>query len=152
MTTFKPVILCIGSHQVSGDMLGPLVGSLLSTDYSLDAYVYGTLERPVNGLNLNRYINLIRNIHQGCLLISVDAAVGEKKEIGIIKVKDEGINAGAALGNSNKVGGVGIVGVVAENSGDVMSNLMESDYYMVEKLGRKIASLIYKSLNQVEMQ
>lgn len=148
----RPVILCIGCEKVSGDMLGPLVGSILSDDFSIDAYVYGTLVKPVNGVNIGKYINLISNLHDESIIISVDAAVGGKDEIGKIKLKDDGVIAGAALGRKDKVKGIGIVGVVAENKGDIMNNLLSSDYKLVEKLGRKIASMIYKSVNQVVKQ
>ncbi|MGI6701976.1 MAG: DUF1256 domain-containing protein [Christensenellales bacterium] len=149
MSDLRPVILCIGSHQVSGDMLGPLVGSILLSEFRLNAYVYGTLERPVNGINIGKYLNLIKNLHRDNLLISVDAAVGASHEIGSIKYKSEGITAGAALGRNSRVGGMGIVGVVAENKGDVLSNLMASDYYLVERLSRKIATIIYKTINHL---
>lgn len=147
----RPVILCIGSDKVSGDILGPLAGTILNSDYSIDAYIYGTLERPVHGLNIDSYLRFIRNIHKDSLIISIDAAVGHIDDIGKIKLKDNGVNAGGALGYNNKVEGIGIVGVVAENKGDVMSNLLFADYTMVERLSRKIADIIYNSINQVEM-
>ena len=144
--------MCIGSEKVSGDMLGPLVGTILKEEYLLDAYIYGTTTRSVNGLNISKYIRLINNIHKNSLIISIDAAVGRQEEIGTIKLKYEGINAGAALGMNNRINGIGIVGVVAEKKGEVLSNLLEANYCMVERMGRKIASIIYKSINQVEIQ
>lgn len=147
-----PVIVCIGSEKVSGDALGPTVGTILIQDYGLKAYVYGTLDRSVNGVNINKFLKFIDNIHSGSLIITVDAAVGEKKEIGMIKYKEEGINAGAALGHNNPVKGIGIVGIVGENKGNIMANLLSADYNSVNKLSRKIARLIYNWINQVEKQ
>ena len=51
MLGFQPIVLCIGSDRVTGDCLGPIVGQML-TERKANAYVYGTLDRPVTALNL----------------------------------------------------------------------------------------------------
>jgi len=43
ISTEPPVILCVGSDRLTGDALGPLVGSFLTKDYNVPTYVYGTL-------------------------------------------------------------------------------------------------------------
>lgn len=150
MKDYEIVILCIGSEKVCGDMLGPMVGSILTKEYNTKCYVYGTLERSVNGLNLAIYENLIKNIHKESIIIAVDAAVGTMEDVGKIKMKSAGINAGGAMGLNNLIDSIGIVGVVAEKHGSIISNLMIADFYMVKKLSRKIALMLFKIINQVE--
>ncbi len=52
-TDLPPVVLCIGTDRVTGDSLGPLVGTFLHA-YGSDRYlsIYGTLDFPVHALNL----------------------------------------------------------------------------------------------------
>lgn len=40
------ILLCIGTDLVIGDCLGPIVGEIL-INRNVNAYVYGTLTRPV---------------------------------------------------------------------------------------------------------
>ena len=47
-----PVLLCIGSDRVTGDSLGPMVGSPLEERYKKSIPVFGTLKMPVHALNL----------------------------------------------------------------------------------------------------
>ena len=47
-----PVLLCIGSDRVTGDSLGPMVGSALEERYKKSIPVFGTLKMPVHALNL----------------------------------------------------------------------------------------------------
>ena len=41
-----PVLLCIGSDRVTGDSLGPMVGSALEERYKKSIPVFGTLFMP----------------------------------------------------------------------------------------------------------
>ena len=65
------VILCIGSSQITGDSVGPMVGDLLK-EKGVRAYVYGTMSRPVNAKNLEDYIGMIKEHHTGSLVMVVD--------------------------------------------------------------------------------
>jgi putative sporulation protein YyaC len=147
----ETIILCIGCEKVMGDMLGPLTGEELMRG-GFPGYIYGTTNNPVNGINIREYINFIKRIHPESLIISVDAAVGGREEIGQIKLKDTGVDAGAALERGLKVDGLGIIGVVGDKKGNVMHNLMSADPQMIIKMSRKIAKIILKSVNQVEMR
>ena len=54
-----PVLLCIGSDRVTGDSLGPMVGSALEERYKKSIPVFGTLKMPVHALNLEETIDAI---------------------------------------------------------------------------------------------
>src|SRR5689334_11270299 len=56
----KLVIVCIGTDRSTGDALGPLVGSKLSSRLNSEhTSVYGTLESPVHAVNLKDTIQEI---------------------------------------------------------------------------------------------
>lgn len=137
------VVLCIGSDKISGDSLGPLVGGLLRDKYKLPCPVYGTVEAPVNGVNLPVYREMLTIFHPKAAVIAVDAAVGQKAEIGRIKIRSGGIKAGGAVAAPHKVlGSVGILGVVAEKCDNVLGALLETPFALVEILAEKVAVAI----------
>jgi len=150
MTERETVVICIGSDRVSGDMLGPLVGSSLREEYHLPCPVYGAVGESVNGLNLEEYLAMIGRRHKGSRLIAVDAALGKGEDIGRIRLKKGGIKAGGALDREGeKIGDVGIVGVVAEEREpkDVYSALLGVPFDLVEALSKRIAEMIHTALS-----
>ena len=146
----ETVIVCIGSDKVSGDMLGPLVGSSLREEYRLPCPVYGAIGESVNGVNLDEYLSMISKRHRGSRIIAVDAALGKRTDVGRIRLKKGGIKAGGALERKGeKVGDVGIVGVVAEERApkEVYSALLGVPFLFVEELAKRIAGLIHSALS-----
>ena len=146
----ETVVICIGSDKVSGDMLGPLVGSSLREEYHLPCPVYGAVGESVNGINLEEYLEMISSKHKGSRIIAVDAAVGNGADIGKIRLKKGGIKAGGALDRGgDKVGDVGIVGVVAEERDpkDVYAALLGVPFALVEELAARISEMISAALS-----
>lgn len=94
----NPIILCIGSDRLTGDCLGPLVGSALTREHNVPTYVYGTLHRTVTALNLNDTLSFIRTRHPDSTLIVVDACLGGEADVGSIRLLRGGIRAGSASG------------------------------------------------------
>lgn len=139
----KLLFLCIGSEKISGDSIGPIVGSLLKTKYNLPYPVLGTEEKPVNGINLPHYMENIRNCFPEHKIIAIDSAVGDKKDLWTIKIKKGGVVAGGAVNSNNpRIGDIGILAVVGEKSKDVLSTLLQSPLEKVEELAEYIAMLI----------
>ena len=146
----ETVVICIGSDRVSGDMLGPLVGSSLREEYHLPHPVYGAVGDSVNGINLEEYLAMISRRHGESRIIAVDAALGKGEDVGRIRLKKGGIKAGGALDREGeKIGDVGIVGVVAEESEpkDVYATLLGVPFPLVEELARRIAEMINVALS-----
>jgi len=142
-----PVIICIGTAGVSGDSLGPMVGDLLKREYNVSAYVYGGVTRPVNGVNYEQYVEFILHKHRGSFVIAVDACVGEKKDVGKIKLSSRGLSAGGALNkNLRRIGDIGILGVVSEKQADNLMSLMTVPYSFVDEMSRNIAGKLHKLL------
>ena len=147
------VVICIGSDKVSGDMLGPLVGSALRDEYDLSCPVYGAVGESVNGLNLSEYLALLKERHFADSVIAVDAALGKADDVGRIRLKRGGIRAGGAMEKSfERVGDVGIVGVVAEQRApeEVYATLLAVPYEFVAALAERIAEMIYTALEGEE--
>lgn len=109
-----PVIVCVGSDLVVGDCLGPYIGSQLSKKLN-NVFVYGTLERPITAKETRVVYNTVKKIHPKSRILVVDAAVGDKTDIGLIKVTDKGIKPGLGVNKDLDIlGDVSIIGIVAE--------------------------------------
>lgn len=147
MTKFsvkKPVILCIGTTKVIGDSLGPKVGDRLVKEYNVNAYVYGRTDSPVNGINYSTYIAHIMKHHKNSLIIAVDACLGVCKDVGRIKYVMSGLRAGAALNKQlDRIGDIGILGVVGESRKNNLEALLEVSEKSVDSLSEKMAYKIY---------
>ncbi|MDR1905547.1 MAG: spore protease YyaC [Clostridiales bacterium] len=144
-----PVIMCIGSDRVTGDLLGPAVGKMLIENFNLKAYVYGVTGRNINGENIDAYDAFLREVHRDSRIIAVDACLGGENEVGKIKVSRCGVGAGFAVrGGKKRYGDVGIVGIVAKNDKDNIMQLMSVEYDFVEKLSRRIAEYINANLTE----
>lgn len=109
-----PVILCIGTDRVTGDSLGPLVGTFLNA-YEREKHlpVYGTLENPVHALNLNEVWKQIKRKHPHNPIIAVDASLGTKKHLGYITVGQGSLQPGAGVHKKLvSVGDLFITGII----------------------------------------
>ena len=147
-----PVIICIGSASVMGDSLGPLVGDLLRDKYNVKAFVYGGIKQPVNGINYQKYIEHISKTHRDSFIFAVDACVGDGRDIGKIKISTAGVTAGGALNkNLQRVGDIGILGVVAKRGQDNLSALMQVSYNIVNEMSAVIAKRIASALIGAEL-
>lgn len=107
------IFLCIGSDRVTGDCLGPYVGHRLSQYQFPGIFVYGTLEQPVNAVNLEDMILYIQESHPDALVIAVDASLGEKKHLGYVTIGNGALHPGAAVQKElPPVGDISITGIV----------------------------------------
>lgn len=136
------VIVCFGTPSIAGDSLGPEVGSLLREDKSFPAFVYGTLDRPVTGRNMNEWISFVRETHKGAILLAVDACLGDAANMGRISVRSDGVCPAAVGGRKSRFGDVGIIAVVGDKSGDALTELMQASAVYVSELAHKVADLI----------
>ncbi|WP_232490107.1 spore protease YyaC [Neobacillus cucumis] len=90
------VFLCIGSDRYVGDSLGPLVGTMLR-ESDVPYHVYGTLKEPVHAFNLKDNLKDIQKHHKKPLIISIDACLGEKNQVGFIYFNKGPLAPGSAL-------------------------------------------------------
>ena len=73
-------------------------------------------------------------------IIAVDAALGRPEEVGQIRYRLGGVQAGCALGRRH--GGIGhlaVLGVVGVKGEDALATLLEVPFGEVERLAERIA-------------
>ena len=114
------VFLCVGTDRLIGDSFGPLVGSRLKErlkDFNtLEVNVYGTLEENISYTNINEVIDTINKNHSNSYIITIDAALSEKNNIGNIYVKNEKLIIARSLSKSKiEIGDISIKAVVGKN-------------------------------------
>ena len=142
----ETVIVCFGTNAISGDSLGPTVGSLLRDKYKVPVFVYGTDNCSVNGKNMNEWIDFIKSVHGDALYIAVDASLGAGDKTGQIIIRPDGVCPAAIKGKTTRFGDIGILGVVAKNSADPLMQLMSVSQVYVENMADKIANMLYCAL------
>ncbi len=144
-----PVIVCIGSDLAIGDSLGPITGSMLKyKTQGLNVFLYGTLASPVTAKEI-RYIRaFLKETHKGSPIIAIDAAVGDKGDIGLIRLLDTPLLPGA--GANKKLGAIGdisVLGIVAEKSltnyGLLNTTRLNLVYSMSEIISDALSTLLW---------
>lgn len=108
-----PVFVCIGSDRVTGDSLGPLVGSRLYCADNFKFPVYGTLDSPIHALNLKDAMQCIRRSHPYSPIIAVDASLGARKHQHYITVSPGSLRPGSGVDKKlMEVGDISITGII----------------------------------------
>ncbi|MEH7085573.1 spore protease YyaC [Neobacillus drentensis] len=95
-TSREIIFLCVGSDRSTGDSLGPLVGTMLK-EMDLPFLVYGTLEKPVHALNINKILKEIKQTHNHPFILGIDACLGDERQIGFIFLKEGSLIPGIAV-------------------------------------------------------
>lgn len=104
-------IVCIGTDKCIIDSLGPLTGTLLVKE-NIKADVYGTLDKPVHAMNIYDYVKNLKRKKYDCI-IAIDACLSNKKNQGIIEVREGSITPGKGIGKFlPEIGDVSIIGIV----------------------------------------
>ena len=144
--TDKPVIICVGSDLVVGDSLGPIVGSELIKNLQGKAFVYGTLDSPVTAKEIPVIQDEIKKLHPYSKILVIDAAVGNKEEIGYVKIISVGIKPGLGVNkNLPIIGDVSVIGIVSDKNDKNLN--FSTRFSLVYKLLSDIVSGIIKAFN-----
>ncbi len=151
------VVVCVGSDLAIGDSLGPITGSMLKyKTQGLDIFLYGTLSAPVTAKEIRYLRSFLRATHPHSPVVAIDAAVGEKGDIGLIKLADKPLLPGAGANkNLGSVGDISIMGIVAEKSlanyGLLNTTRLNLVYSMSEIISEAVATLFWnrESLSQI---
>lgn len=139
------VFICIGSNKVTGDCLGPLVGSYLKSMYK--ATVYGDMENPINYQNAEKIMKKVENNNSESLKVIIDSALG--KNIGDIIIDDGKVEIGKGLNkNKNIYGDISIKVVVGKNYYNNIKNIQELKNKNIEEID-KIAIDVVKMICNV---
>ena len=145
-----PVLVCIGSDLAIGDSLGPIVGSMLKyKTQGLPVFVYGTLAAPVTAKEIKYLRSFLKKTHPKSQILAIDAAVGEKGDIGVIRVTDSPLFPGAGANKQlGSLGDVSILGIVAEKSvtnyGILNTTRLNLVYTMSEIISEGVSTLLWE--------
>lgn len=143
----QTVIVCFGTTAISGDSLGPMVGSILRKKCDIPAFVYGTEDCSINGKNMDEWLDFIRQVHEGAVFIAVDASLGTEQKVGQIVLRSDGVCPAAIKGKKQRFGDVGILGVVAESTDDPLMQLMTVSPLYVQEMANKVANVLKTALS-----
>jgi putative sporulation protein YyaC len=138
--------LCIGTDRLTGDSLGPIIGTKLAKKKVPN--VYGTLENPLHAKNIEQ---VMKTIPKNMLLIAIDCSVGKVENIGRIGIHSCGCKPRAAIDDSlPRVGDITITGIVTIDAGSktTLFFLQGTRLYTVINLASIITEGIIK-YNQV---
>lgn len=145
-----PAVICIGSDLVLGDSLGPLIGTMLKNK-GVSCYVYGTLSSPITAKEISFAKKYIKKTHPESFLVAIDAAVGEKDDLGVVKVKKGGLYPGLGVNKKlGKIGDISIVGVVASRSLQNYNLFNLTRLNLVYKMAERIADGVMGFINTVD--
>ncbi len=121
-----PVFVCIGSDRVTGDSLGPLVGTKLQYSRSFSLPVYGTLEFPIHALNLQDAMRSIKHIHPDNPIVAIDASLGARRHQHYITIAPGGLCPGSGVDKQlMEVGDISITGII-NTSGEFAQLILQT--------------------------
>ena len=138
------VMVCIGTDRVTGDALGPLVGTNLER---LGMPVYGTLAEPIHATNFKTdWHQKVQALSATHWVIGVDAEVGDASTIGKVRVWPGSVNAGMGTGALLPAfGGCWVTGVTGYGSPGSASGIWGARLFDVHCLADIIINALYNA-------
>ncbi|SDO90461.1 putative sporulation protein YyaC [Paenibacillus sp. yr247] len=134
----RVAFVCIGTDRSTGDSLGPLVGSrLVELGYP---NVIGTLEAPCDASNLAVRLH---EIPQGCIVIAIDACLGQKLSVGMYQVSNQPLAPGKSVGKVlPQVGDYTIAAIVNADGPRQYNVLQTTSLFSVLKMADEVTKAI----------
>ncbi|MBO5713636.1 MAG: DUF1256 domain-containing protein, partial [Clostridia bacterium] len=111
------------------------------------AYVYGTLTSPVTAKEAGVVAKTVKLLHPTSKILAIDAGVGDKNDVGLIKLRDYGLKPGLGVNKTLPIiGDASIIGIVSEKQ-NALENLFSSTRLgLIYKMSTTIANGIEYSL------
>lgn len=105
------IFLCIGTNKVTGDSLGPIVGTNLQKMLKGNKRikVFGNMNNPINALNIKENIDYINKMYMDKYIIVIDSAVSDKNLIGEIFITRNKTILGNGI--NNKISEIGDISI-----------------------------------------
>ena len=151
-----PVVVCVGSDLAIGDSLGPIVGSMLKyKTQGAVSFLYGTLASPITAKEIPYMRGFLQETHPNRQIIAVDAAIGEKGDVGLMKLSDTPLRPGAGANKRlGEIGDVSVMGIVAEKSlanyGLFNTTRLNLVYTMAEILSDALSNLLWERAQKTD--
>jgi putative sporulation protein YyaC len=142
-------VLGIGSNQINGDSLGPLVGTLLNDLYPNHLTVIGNLKSPLDATTIEEEITKM-NFSKNSFVVAIDSVLGRKDMVNTIVVKNGALTPGIGLGNHlPSIGDCSVMGVVLENDPVLHSSLLYTNLHIIFTMATNIARGISIAVRQI---
>lgn len=140
------IFICIGTDQSTGDSFGPFVGKYL-TESEFSFPVYGTIEHPVDALNLKQVLEMVKIKYDNPIIVAIDASVANERHIGKIFFKQGALRPGKyAMKILPLVGDYHLSAVVNVRDSIIrLKKLHETRLHFILQLSLKVASLILEA-------
>ena len=91
-----------------------MIGYKLKQERRRGTLVFGTLDRPVHAMNLEHYVQVLKNGYPDALVVAVDASVGDENHIGYVTLGRGALKPGLGVCKElHAVGDLFITGIVA---------------------------------------
>ncbi len=146
------VIICVGTNRYPGDSLGPTVGSSLAERFQGNRYIhiYGTLEKPVHALNVDKTLEHVARKHSRSYIIAVDACLGQFYKIGTLQLVEEPLRPGTSLKkNLPPIGHLHFKGII-NNYGPLNHKVLEhTSLTFVNEMAVVISKVLAKSSQKI---
>ena len=131
--------MCIGTSKVTGDSIGPIVGTKLKNKLQTieKINIIGDCCNNLHYENINKVYfkekNVdAKNLNQSPLIIVIDSALSEEENIGKIFVQNRGLRYGEGLNKKNRtIGNISIKAVVGKNFNNKIKN-----FYVLNKVSQ----------------
>lgn len=146
------VVVCIGTNLYTGDSLGPMVGSrmLERLEGHRHVHIYGTWDKPVHALNLQKTLAHIAQKHSRAYIIAVDACLGQYFKIGTLQVVEEPLQPGVSLDKQlPPIGHVHIKGII-NNHGPLNHKVLEhTSLTFVQDMSAVVSRILVKASQDI---
>ncbi len=143
-------IVCIGTDKCIVDSLGPLTGTMLSKE-NLNIDIYGTLDKPVHAMNINDCMKTINRKNYD-KIIAIDACLSNKKNQGIIEIREGSITPGKGIGKLlPEIGNISIIGVVDSSERDFHDLVQDTRLSLIYEMSEIICEGIITAINMVSV-
>lgn len=143
------IFCCIGTDRSTGDALGPLTGSFLSSYHSFPFEVIGTLENPLHAINLPSKVEELNKLPSKPFIVAIDACLGSEKHIGQILVHEGPLLPGKAVNKElPPIGDISIKGIVNVAGFMEMMVLQNTRLNVTYSMSNKIARSLLLSFQR----
>jgi putative sporulation protein YyaC len=141
-------VIGIGSSRISGDSLGPFVGTLLKNSYPEHLTVLGNLQSPLDATRIVPDVTTF-SFRKNSFVLAVDSVFGSEEMVNSIVVNEGPILPGIGLGNNlPPIGNCSITGVVLENDPALKNSLLCTDLNLIYTMATSIAKGISLTIRQ----
>lgn len=132
-------VVGIGSNQISGDSLGPFVGTLLYDIFPNHLTVMGNLQFPLDATTLEPEFSH-QPLPNNTFIVAIDSVLGSQEYVNSIVVQNGALHPGEGLGKTlGPIGDCRVMGVVLEYHTSKQDSLLSTNLHLIYTMATNIA-------------